>query len=100
MVSGCGELGDNVGVENRTSARLFFEITRSDGQLVRLLPAGVGPGQRSALLAAVHFAPEAGLTRNNCTLSDVVARDADGREVARRAPPLCLGERWVIEAPG
>lgn len=33
----------------------------------------------------------------DCTSHPVVARTEDGTEIARREPPICIGDTWVID---
>jgi hypothetical protein len=36
---------------------------------------------------------------SDCVSDPIVARTDDGTEIARREPPTCVGDTWVIEQP-
>jgi hypothetical protein len=92
MAGGC-ELGllDGVEVENQTSMELRFEVIRADGMAHRL-NARAMPGGTALLIT-----PGADrLLRDGCTVGDLIAYGPGAVEVARRAPPICINERWII----
>lgn len=62
------------------------------------MPMSVPPGHSDAVLFGSDLAEGNELTVHGCTEGDLVAYATDGHEVARRTPPLCDGDTWVIEA--
>lgn len=67
--------------------------TEHDLQLAYLKPSGEDNlGRVSAGATDTAAVP-------GCTSYPVVARTNDGSEIARRDPPICNGETWVIEQP-
>lgn len=74
-----------ISISNATSESLdvYYEVAGEERLVVSL-----DPGQ--SLAQSAPFA-------TRCTAGDLVARGADGQEVARRKPPICFGESWQIE---
>jgi hypothetical protein len=102
MIASCdwGVFGNGVVVQNDTSTPLTFELVGSDGKLRVLVRYPLRPGLMTSLLSRAQLGRYSLLTRDGCTFSDVVARDPDGNEVARRAPPLCEGDTWTVVDAG
>jgi hypothetical protein len=100
MVRGWGDVGLTAGIyaENRTDEALHFRIQGTSGWFnVPGVAERYGTaGGSSHLLAGPYL-----LDGNNCTTGPIVALGEDGREVARRDAPVCLGEDghelWVID---
>jgi hypothetical protein len=84
LVAGCTGFGavepERSSITNQTSVTIdiYLEVAGEE----QLLWERLGPGQTTVL--------------NQCTDGDLVARRRNGDEVARRAPPLCPGEQWLI----
>lgn len=92
LLTSCSDLFRRVEgftVENRTE---------HDLQIIYLSPAGGEDGEVNLnRIAAGATAVAAGAP--DCTAHPVVARTDDGTEIARREPPICKGDTWVIEPP-
>ena len=87
-----------ISVENKTSDVLTISIADDSGGTVVLLQA-LYPGRAGPALADGQLGPNSTLAKDGCTIADFVAVDPQGHEVARRRPPVCDGETWVIEMP-
>ena len=92
----CGNAFDQVGAVNHTGEVLRMEIDPLDGRSYQL--GTINPGQSTFLVSGSALGQSRAVTRDGCTFGDVVALYPAGREVARRPPLLCVGDRLVIEA--
>ena len=96
LIGGCeaGRL-DGIVVQNETDIELHFAVIRPDGTVYDIVDRAPPGG------TAIVIGPsDTGLIRDRCTVGDLIALDPKGVEVARRAPPICINERWVIPGPG
>jgi hypothetical protein len=98
-VSGCIQftisdpgLGTGIGVRNETDLTLTFRLLV--GSKWYDLAQKARPKQTELLLDSGDAFLAA-----HCTTGDLAAIAPDGAEVARHAPPLCVGDVWVIESP-
>jgi hypothetical protein len=87
-------LGEGIGVRNNTSQTLRIRVF-GDGEWFNL--ARLEPGQAELVLTGSAIGPSSRVVKNGCTVGELVAVNAAGDEVARRNPPLCVDETWVIE---
>ena len=98
---GCGccvdQAATTIGVDNKTGAALRFEIIGPGGKPFPK-SATIKPGLH-VLLLGVEVGEDGPLLKDGCTVGEVIARDLAGREIARRPPPLCLGDVWVVTSP-
>jgi hypothetical protein len=102
MLSGClipgvehPNLGRGIVAENRTNIALRFEVISGREHI----PLGtIGPGERGSIISGSGLGPSSRVARDDCAVGDIIALDPGGREVARKAPPFCVGDVWVIEA--
>src|SRR5260221_8151089 len=100
-IASCGEspgFGYGIAARNETAVRLHFAVIRSDGQLLDLAGSDTAAGAQTLLLSGALLTPEEKVVANWCTVGDLIAYDANDREVARHAPPLCANKQdiWVI----
>lgn len=87
-------LGAAIVATNDTQTTITFRLF-ADGEWVEL-PGSLPPGRTDAVLSrALLFEPST-LTVDGCTEGDLVAIAEDGAEVARRPPPLCDGDTWIV----
>jgi hypothetical protein len=87
----------NIGVENDTGVPLHFYLNMVNGGR-RDYPLTLQPGARGPLITS--FSSTSLETRNGCTVGDLVALNPQGREIARRKPPLCVNEIWTVTVDG
>jgi hypothetical protein len=82
-------------VQNRTSTPLTFQTVVGDDtyDLRGPIPAGA---EHPIISFRGRVTPNLVVDEDGCTRGHVIAYDPDGREVARHAPSLCIGETWVI----
>jgi hypothetical protein len=86
LITGCTWFGavepERTTFTNETSETLdiYYELDDEETLIWTLEPGQTG---------ALGF--------SECTEGDLVARRDDGQEVARRPPPLCVGDNWRIE---
>jgi hypothetical protein len=97
VLSACEDprFGHSVRAENGTDSVLTFAAV-VDGELSPI-SGRAEPGETVIILGGLRFGGPSVIIEGDCTKVDVVALDPDGREVARRPPPLCLDDVWVIE---
>jgi hypothetical protein len=88
-------LGAAVVATNDTDTTITFRLF-ADGEWVDLPTPRLQPGQTETVLSRGSVFEPSTLTVNGCTGGDLVAVAEDGTEVARHAPPLCDGDRWVV----
>ena len=86
-----------VTVQNSTSQELRFEVVGEDGRVHAL--GSVKAGARGVLLSTTQLGEFSVITRDGCTVGEVVAFDTLGDEVARHSRPLCADDHWEI-GPG
>jgi len=103
LLAGCGRLPgqdvgrtSGVGVDNRTGEPLALKVL-SHGSWHSA--GGVYPHATELAIGADTMGPTGFFGTNGCTDGDIVAYTLAGVEFARHAPPLCVGDRWVIEEP-
>jgi hypothetical protein len=85
-------------LEPRVEGFTVVNSTEEDLQIVYLDPADREDGEVNLnRIAAGATIIAAGAP--DCTAHPVVARTDDGTEIARREPPICKGDTWVIENP-
>jgi hypothetical protein len=87
--------GDGIEVRNETEFTLHFRVWSGDKSYA--LAPEARPRQTEAVLSGSAIGPNSLVTKNGCTTGDLVAFDADGNEIARHSPPLCVDDLWVIE---
>ena len=85
---------DGVGVRNMTAETLHFALVTATKQWT-LTPVAT-PGGSTLVLSAGELGPNSLMGKNGCMSGTLIAYTADGHEVARHAPPLCVGDTWVI----
>jgi hypothetical protein len=79
--------------------RVSFEIVNQTDRTVDVsyfyagtdhaVAKGIAPGQQAEVDGLLTDAP-------SCTDGDLIARDAQGTEVARQSEPVCNHQMWVI----
>jgi hypothetical protein len=98
-LAGCPNMEEDFGPAvtaiNQTDETLRFELFGA-GEW-RRLAIELPPGRQQAVLFGSQMVEPNLLTVDGCTEGDLVAYTLDGREVARRPPPLCDGDHWIIE---
>ena len=101
LVAGCdAPLGDAIGATNNTSVPLTFQVVMADGQPLTVTRIPLPPGGTAGILTGPAVTDPTSLTtRNGCTFGDILALDPAGHVVARRKPPLCNHQMWVIQLP-
>jgi hypothetical protein len=102
LFRGWGDIGLTNGIyaQNRTDYDLKFRMQLETGWYT--VP-GIAEPYVGSYASNLLVAGPSTLDRNGCTTGPIVALDESGREVARRAAPVCLGEDgqelWVIGGP-
>lgn len=89
---GCTEQGvRELRFENHTASSVHVDVLYPDTGQEFELQTAIEPGQTSVTRSDVY-------PGNPCSDRGVlIARDDQGREVARRSGRLCKGDTWVIE---
>jgi hypothetical protein len=87
-----------IAVHNNTTVPLHFYVGGVNGAAYPLT-AQVPPGDTFNVISRGDFDPGSLITRKGCTVGDLVALDPTGREVARKAPPLCADDTWTVVSP-
>lgn len=77
----------------------FTVVNRTEHnlQIVYLNPASGEDGEE--ILDRVLAGGTVSAAISDCVSHPVVVRTDDGTEIARREPPTCVGDTWVIEQP-
>lgn len=83
-----------IAATNDTSTTITFRLF-ADGEWVEL-PGSLPPGRTDTVLSGASLFESSTLTVDGCTEGDLVALADNGAEVARRPPPLCDGDTWVV----
>jgi hypothetical protein len=90
-----------INVRNATLVTLRFYTL--DGGTLRpvwgKLDVPYPPGDASQLIDPTMTGAGGILDASGCTTGELIAQDANGREIARHGPGLCEGDTWVISAP-
>jgi len=97
-LASCGpeQVERGIYAENHTSVELRFRVLIGAGGYVDLAERAE-PGRRVRIIS--QLGPQSAVTKGDCTFGDLIAFAPYGTEVARRAPPLCAAQTWIIE-PG
>jgi hypothetical protein len=95
-VASCDRFGA-ITVRNNTTVLLHFYVVGTDGAKFPLVST-VASGASGAVIYGGNFNNGSLITRNGCTVGDLVALDPTGREVARKAPPLCANDTWTVNS--
>ncbi len=99
-VAGC-DFGKNDGnggiiVTNGTTSTIQIETLGDNGQTYKLGPP-IAPGETSSEVGR-GLLPDSRIAQSGCMINDLVARDPQDTEVARREPPVCDHQTWTVTA--
>ena len=99
-LTGCGCCVDSaaqtIGIDNTTGALLRVEVLGPGGKAFQK-SATVEPGLQ-VLLLGTEVGEDGPLLKDGCTVGDAIALNMTGREVARRPPPRCMGDVWIVSS--
>jgi hypothetical protein len=99
LLYGTGGRPFAVFARNGSAQAITVNMVTGNGDLMPLV--AVAPGERRLVFGPELLHRENGGGPDGCTTVDLVATDASGREVARRADPLCGAtlDTWTVTGP-
>jgi hypothetical protein len=90
-------LTDGISIRNEMDVAIRFYVDAPAGRID--LPGVYRPGATGLVISGSAIGPDSRVVEENCTVGPMVAVDETGREAARHAERLCVGDTWVVAEP-